>query len=407
MTPMFSRTPTKKNDGIQSMWIEAQTLAAPGTGIGQYARGLIDAMIRSDRDHLYDLSYFDFLPNAIRYRARRRLHLPIINTPPNARIRKHRWIPYALLSSWVHKNWFPPIDTIFGRHDIFLFPNIMCWPVRVGKTAVIVYDIYPIDHPEFTPPDILNRFQKELKTSLENATVIITISNFSADRIRHHYPFASEKIVVAYADIDRSVYHKRTTAEQDFFRTRLNLPEKFFLYTGTIEPRKNVDGLIEAWMTLNKKERQEIPLVLTGNVSILSHEISRRIHALQEIGEPIMHLGYVEQKDIPLLVASATALVYPSHYEGFGIPILEAYASGVPVLTSATTSTGEIAGDAAILVDPRDLVSLRSGLEKIGWDASTRQGLISRGFHRLQFFSWKKSASLVLEKCWGTVSTGQ
>jgi len=167
---------------------------------------------------------------------------------------------------------------------------------------------------------------------------------------------------------------------------RLGLSRPYLLFVGTIEPRKNVDLLLDAYQGLPASLRDEFDLVLAGPIGWASPATLARVRAMR-------YLGYVPEPDLAPLTAAAAAFAYPSLYEGFGFPVAQAMAAGVPVVTSNVSSLPEIAGDAALLVDPRSLQELRDALVRLLESPSLRAGLAARGRERAERFRWERCAA--------------
>jgi glycosyltransferase involved in cell wall biosynthesis len=167
------------------------------------------------------------------------------------------------------------------------------------------------------------------------------------------------------------------------------LPDEYFLFVGTLEPRKNLRGLLEAYATLKKQEPDCPPLVLAGGVGWRVRDLLANLRALSS--SEVITLGYVPDHLIPVLYARALALVFPSFYEGFGLPALEAMASGCPVIGSNRSAIPEVLGDCGLLVDPYDSASIAAAMKRILEDASLRAQLSERGRNRARSFTWERT----------------
>ena len=186
---------------------------------------------------------------------------------------------------------------------------------------------------------------------------------------------------------------RRSPIGLSIVREKYALEKDFILFVGMIEPRKNLGNLVDAF--LMDSLPQFCDLVLAGSLGWGYSELLRKIGASSD-KRSIRMPGYVDHADLPALYSAATAFVYPSFYEGFGLPILEAMACGTPVITSSISSLPEVAGDAAILVDPTDAKALASALQRIVKDSSLRQDLSRRGRQRASLFTWQQSAEKTL-----------
>jgi glycosyltransferase involved in cell wall biosynthesis len=202
-----------------------------------------------------------------------------------------------------------------------------------------------------------------------------------------------EKVTVTHLAAD-GLYHGPVPDEEVLrFRLRHGLERPFFLYTGNISPRKNLKVLLEAFAQV--KDRIDADLVVTGGLS-WSDSWTKWVRGLG-IEDRVRRLGYVERQDMPVLYASAMAFVFPSLFEGFGLPVLEAQALGVPVICSNATSLPEVAGDSALMVDPADTAGLARALEQVAGDAGLRQKLADKGRENVRRFSWRNTAEKTLE----------
>jgi len=177
----------------------------------------------------------------------------------------------------------------------------------------------------------------------------------------------------------------------DRARRRYRLPERFVLFLGAMEPRKNLLRLIEAWATLKPAVRRETSLVVAGAQGWLNDSVRSRVESLG-LGDRVHLAGYVEGEDLAALYSLATVFAYPSLREGFGLPVLEAMACGTPVLTSDVSSLPEVAGEAAVLVPPTDIEAIADGLLRLLEDAALRADLGERGRRQAAGFSWERCA---------------
>ena len=174
-------------------------------------------------------------------------------------------------------------------------------------------------------------------------------------------------------------------------RLRYELPERFVLFLGAMEPRKNLPRLLEAFAALAPGLRREFPLVVAGAQGWLNDSVHEQAQKLG-LGESVRFAGYIEQGDLAALYSLASVFAYPSVWEGFGLPVLEAMACGTPVLTSNVSSLPEVAGAAAVLVPPADVDAMADGLSRLLCDSALRADLVARGLRRVGAFSWERCA---------------
>ena len=230
--------------------------------------------------------------------------------------------------------------------------------------------------------------------SLAVATRIVTVSNNTKDDMINYYGIPSEKIDVSYNPISSNFLKPDSDIKSIEIKDRLKLPDKFILYVGNLEPRKNLDRLLQAFILVRQKLNYK--LVILGKAewgTNILFDIVKQNHLEKEV----LFTGYLEEYDLSSVYRLASLLAFPSLHEGFGIPVIEAMACGVPVLTSNVSALPEVAGDAAILVDPYSVESIANGILAILSDEKLRYRLIKRGFERIKLFSREKSAKVIVE----------
>ena len=247
--------------------------------------------------------------------------------------------------------------------------------------------------------------RKETKVSLDaalertcqNADRIITISQFSKSEIIKYMGVNEEKIHVISLGIDNKYYHSdHTQSEIENVKKKYGLAQDYFFYQGTIEPRKNLKRLIQAYGKMQGKGENIPELVLAGKKGWLYDEIFEEVNKLH-LNNVVKFLGYIDLEDISKLMRGAVAFVYPSLYEGFGLPPLEAMASGAPVITSNVASLPEVVGDAGILVDPMNVDQIAEAMLYLAEDKKMQGVLSEKGIERAKKFRWEDSAQQVIE----------
>ncbi len=236
----------------------------------------------------------------------------------------------------------------------------------------------------------------------ERATKIITVSESTKNDLINLYGIDPKKIRVIYSGIEQESRIKNQESRIDEIKAKYRLPECFILYLGTLEPRKNLVGLIRAYELLRKKlmihdSKFIIPkLVIAGGKGWLYKEIFDTIEKSKYVKDIIL-TGFVEEDDKQYIYKFADLFVYPSFYEGFGFPPLEAMSHGVPVITSNVSSLPEAVGDSAIMIDPYDHDELARAMERILTEDKLRNILIRKGLERIKKFSWQNCARETLE----------
>ena len=273
--------------------------------------------------------------------------------------------------------------------DLYFEPNFIPLSFKARYVVVTVHDFSFIRYPHWHPEERISYFRKNFFKNIYRADAIITPSNFIVQEVKQFIPdFTGEVISIPLA-CDTSIFHSQ--AASGFEKFFSSFPRKYVLFTGTIEPRKNLSTLLQAYSLLPNYLKREYPLVIVGAEGWKNSSIKEQLKALINRGEAI-YLGYVPIKLLAALYAKAYCLVYPSFYEGFGLPPLEAMSCGCPVIVSKVASLPEVCGDAALYVDPAQVEELTLALIKLLSSVELRNSLASKALSRASFFSWENTA---------------
>jgi glycosyltransferase involved in cell wall biosynthesis len=283
---------------------------------------------------------------------------------------------FALIKS-MNEIGFPPLDWLIRDADIFHATNLLRRVPRRAKLTATIHDLTCWLMPEVHTPGNVKADREFADRILRCADGLIAVSeNTRQDAIRL-LSIAPDRIRTIHSGIAES-YYDAVPAER---------ARPYVLYVGTIEPRKNLDALLDAWTLLKPSLRDEFDLVIAGPRGWGSDQTRVRIE------REATYLGYVPEERLPGLTAGATVFVYPSLYEGFGFPVAQAMAAGVPVLTSNNSCLPEITGDAAILIDPRSAAAIASSLTRMLESEALLADLAARGRMRADLFRWEKCAT--------------
>lgn len=278
-----------------------------------------------------------------------------------------------------------------GDADLFWSP-LATLPLRCPIPAVVtVHDLTALLYPETHTLKVRWSLLPFLGRSLDAARRVVAVSEATARDLAFHFPEAAARVRVVGEGVEPAF---RPAAEDEVaaIRAELGAPEGYLLYVGTLEPRKNVGALLDAWQALRAEDEEGTPpLVLAGGYGWGSRALLRRIEALR--GEGVVHLGRVERARLVRLFQGARVFAYPSLYEGFGLPPLEAMACGVPVVAGDSSSLPEVVGDAGLLVPPRDPGALHHALARVLGDPALAADLGTRGRERAARFTWSAAAA--------------
>jgi len=276
-----------------------------------------------------------------------------------------------------------------NRFDLYFEPNFIPLSFKARRTVVTVHDFSFIRYPHWHPEERIAYFNNHFFKNIYRADAIITPSKFIAEEVKQFIPDFAGKVKPIHLACDTSVFN--TQAALGFEKFFSSFPEKYILFVGTIEPRKNLSTLLKAYSLLPDYLRKEYPIVIAGAGGWKNSSIKEQLKAFIEKGE-VVHLGYVPIKLLAALYAKAYCLVYPSFYEGFGLPPLEAMSCGCPVIVSNVASLPEVCGDAALYINPAQAEDLVSTLFKLLSSVELRDSLVSKALLRASAFSWENTA---------------
>ena len=349
------------------------------TGTEAYALHLIRALIplAAERDHTLRL-YFNAAPAADLFPAAPHVEPTVI---PLRRLWTHARLGHELRRH-------PP--------DVFFTPaHVIPIGIRCPSVAT-VHDLGYEHFPEAHPRRQLAYLRWSTRHNARVARRVIADSQATAADLTALYATAPATIDVVYPGADPDLRRVDAPAIMAATAARYGIERPYLLYLGTLQPRKNLVRLVEAFAG-SGLHKDGYALVLAGRAGWLAEPLLAAVRTLAPaIREQVRLPGYVAETDKPALLSGATALVFPSLYEGFGFPVLEAGACGVPVVCAATSSLPEVAGDAALLVDPLDTAALVEGLRRVAADVALREELIARGYANVARFSWQKAAAQTL-----------
>jgi glycosyltransferase involved in cell wall biosynthesis len=318
------------------------------------------------------------------------VRLPVVRTKRTWRVFwEHLYVPLVSWSADVYLSLMSvfPFSPVWGRRKLVVQQDIYH----------VLYQIDPSLYPWECSRTRLLYINRAIKRTLNAADGIITLSQFVADGLHRHLGVATDRITIIPCGVDHRRFGVRTDLEQNArIRKRYGLPERFYLFVGSLALHKNLRLVVDAYAAGGNSEFF-FPVAITYQKQAgRLFEATARFIEERGLNDSFRFLGFVPDEDLPLLYRAAQALLYPSFHEGFGIPPLEAMASGTPVVTSNRTAIPEVVGDAALVIDPTEPWALVEALHKVN-DELTRQSLIEKGLLRAQAFSWERTAQLMAE----------
>jgi len=313
---------------------------------------------------------------------------------PNFQMRSVPLSDRALAVLW-HRLQLPLwVELVTGSVDIFHSPDFVLPPVRRARTMLTVHDLSFMRYPECADAHLRAYLNKVVPRSVRRADLVLADSQHTKDDLAELLDVDADRIEVIYPGVEerfRPIGDKATLEE---VRKRYSLPPRFVLGLGTLQPRKNFTRLIEAYSLLIT-HYPFLQLVIVGGKGWLYEEI---FAAVEELGleEKVIFAGFVADGDLPTLYNLADLFVFPSLYEGFGLPPLEAMACGTPVITSNASSLPEVVGEAGLMVEATDVKALAEAMKRVLEDDVLREGMIAKGLEQARQFTWQKAAAKLL-----------
>jgi len=343
--------------------IDYQATAGQSTGFGRYVSQLLVALEKT-------------LP-------------PTDIILPIRRVRSNLRTPVRMLWDQVGL----PLIAARLRPDVLFVPAFSSPLLWRGKLVMSSHDLVGLLFPQYFSPTARLYWQRLLPRSLTHADRILAISQATKNDLVRLLNIPAEKITVTPLAADPRFHPEANPDAEARVRRAHNLPRPFCLAVGTIEPRKNLPFLVE---TFSVAKREDHDLVIVGKPGWDTEALGRKIQQ-RHLGDRVRLLQYVSENELLTLLRMATALFFPSRYEGFGLPVLEAMASGTPVVSSTAASLPEVGGDAVLYADPTDLDAWRDHISRMIGDAGLRASLRAKGLARAATFSWEKTARLTLD----------
>lgn len=345
-----------------------------GTGIGTYTYQLITNLSKYDDSN----QYLTFIPKGSDLNLKDNFSIEYTQDSSDNNFWDNVKVP-NLLDNFNMELYHVP------QNGVGLSDNINC------PKTITLHDIIPLRMPETVSDRYLRIFNDEMPKILSNCDGIITVSEFSKIDIANEFNFPLEKIFVTplaaediYKPINRS-YCK------NFIKDKYRISDNFILYVGGYSPRKNIIGIMEAFSLLNYNLRKGLNIVITGKKGLSYERYKNRAIELG-ISDSVVFTDFIPLEDLPIFYNACEFLIYPSFYEGFGLPPLEAMACGTPVIASNVTSVPEVCKNSAILIDPNDVDELSYSMERVLTDSFLKLTMIERGLSNSRKYSWKNTA---------------
>lgn len=363
-------------------------LSMPRTGIGQYQYNLLQTLFKIDRKNNYHLYAFNLRDNA------KYADLNFKTPHQNVSMKAHT-IPQRLITAWWLAVRYPYLEHITEPCDVYQISEICQQPTK-KKTVAFIHDLTTIHFPKYHIVKNKLLYHFRFKNIKKHADAVLTNSNHTKEDIIKHLGIPAKKIHVTYFGTHERFKPVQDNAELMKVRAQYGIKNPYICYVGTIEPRKNIRNLLQAFKKL--KDTKNIPhkLLLVGKDGWFFEEIYKAIGTLG-LEDDVIRTGFVPDKDIPYLLSGSECFVYPSFYEGFGLPVLEALACGAPTVTSRISSLPEVGGDAVKYIEPNDPSDIAEKILEFIGSPDERRLYAERGIKRARQFSWERCAKQTLK----------
>jgi glycosyltransferase involved in cell wall biosynthesis len=363
--------------------VDITSAVTQGGGIGRYTRELIYALVRADKTTDYHL-----------FSAKQPPTLPVPDPIPSGDNISYHQAP--LSERWLYRLWYRlklplPVQLMTGQLDLFHSPDFVLPPVRNDiPTIVTVHDLSFVHYPKTFTPALVNYLNNVVPWSVERATHILADSQATKDDLMNIWGVTAEKVTVLYSGVSGRFRPVTNNKQLSAVRQKYDIGDAPYLVSvSTLQPRKNFQMLIRAFKPVAAEQPHN--LIIAGGKGWLYEEMLAEVEK-QGLEGRVKFIGFVADGDLPALYSEASLMVFPSLYEGFGLPLLEAMACGVPVLSSNSSCLPEVAGEAAVLLPPTDQDAWSQSMNDLLSNSSQRARMVAAGFLQARKFTWKKAA---------------
>jgi glycosyltransferase involved in cell wall biosynthesis len=358
--------------------IDSVVLLSSLTGIGKYTNEVAKYL---EKENDLDMNYF------YGYYSKKRIKCGEMSQVKSLKA----FLSNVSLLKKVSRKILIIISQVFAtKYDLYWCPNfIPLASTKASKIVTTVHDLSFYIYPQWHPEERLHYINNYFFKNVQKSDWIITGSEFSKKEIVEYLGFDEEKITVIYHGVDQELYKVYDKNILKVTKKKLELADDFFLFVGSIEPRKNLLNLLKTYHILPDSIKKKYPLVLVGFKGWNNDDVMKEI---EKEKNNIRYLGYLNDEELAHVYNLASLFIYPSLYEGFGIPPLEAMACGTAVISSDAASLPEVCDDAAIYINPNDYMDIAKKIELLVANQDKMNELISKGLKRVKNFTWEKSA---------------
>jgi glycosyltransferase involved in cell wall biosynthesis len=372
--------------------IDITSALTQGGGIGRYTRELVRALVNIESNNQYTLFSARIAPSLSQKQQ------PLLNSLTS--LSKVTYRPAALGEQWLYRLWyrlrFPiPVQVFTGRLDLFHSPDFVLPPISGDiSTLLTVHDLSFIHFPHAFPPTLVDYLNRVVPWSVARATHILADSNSTKMDLEQYWAVPQEKITVLYSGVSEEYLPVKDPVRLAQVRDIYDLGKSpYLLSVGTVQPRKNFQMLVKAFAPIARRHPHN--LFIAGGKGWLEDEMMAEA-SRQGVADRVRFLGFVADENLPALYSGSSLFLFPSLYEGFGLPVLEAMACGVPTIISNSSSLPEVGGDAALQLGPELPEAWSEGMDQVLSDEVLADSLTEAGFIQVQRFNWTMAARKLL-----------
>ncbi len=366
--------------------VNATSLVTLPTGIGRYTLSLYREMMELFPEVEYTFFYDYYYSKELKVQAS-----PLMASLRGRMVHKRGIVARGARKA---KATWTKVSSLFRHFDVYHEPNFVPMDFPASKIVTTIHDLSFMLYPQWHPKERVEFMEKNFLNRVGMSDVILTVSEYGKREVAKYVGIPGEKIKVIYNAVDERFRPLKLEEVREYLRRR-HYPERYLLFVGAIEPRKNIGTLLRAFKKI-EKDFDNVYLVIAGPMGWLYEDVFKKVEDLR-VKDKVRFTGFVSDEELVYLYNGAEVFVYPSFYEGFGIPVLEAMACKVPVVVSDSSSLPEIVGDAGVLIDPNSVDDLAVAVMGILGDKDRAKGLSERGYSVSKSFTWERSARKLMD----------
>lgn len=358
------------------------------SGVGHYAKGICEGLDEiMETDHNLDVRIAVPFKRADRLPKFGFKNIKVAPIP----------LPMRVFRRLTTKGVLPPMDLVVGR-GVYFFPDYVRWPLANSRSITTIHDLSFEEVPQFVDDNNARFLRKTTRNSVAKSDKVATVTNTMKGIIEKFYKLDPSRVMVTHNAANLAVFYKHNEKDIERVKLKYKIFGKYIFTVGNIEPRKNQVSIVEAFMKLPKEIADEYTLVLAGAGAWKDEKIHEVVNKAIKKGYRVtMLLGVVTDEEMPILYSGASMMIYASFYEGYGMPIVEAMACRTPVICSNASVMPEVAGDAALMIDPHKVSDIKNAIIKLHDNPELAKEMVEKGIENVKRYDWKKEAQKLVD----------